>query len=169
MPILIRHRRLARDTWQSLDGERWLRTAEDGLLPDLPPGDLIVPLAVWRLRGDDLDDRARRGVSLDAEAGPEAIAADLSRLDLVVLRIGKSADGRGYSTARLLRERHGFRGELRAVGAVARDQLALLERCGFDAFELPDGANVASALAAFEEIGVAYQPGVRSRFAPVPA
>jgi uncharacterized protein (DUF934 family) len=172
MAIYIRHRRLAHDDWRALEGDpgRWLRPAEDGFVPELPRGDLIVPLEIWRVRARDLDDRNRRGVLLPAETDPEAIAGDLSRLDLIAIRIASPTDGRAYSTARLLRGRHGFRGELRAVGAVARDQLALLERCGVEAFELPDGADVASALAAFGEIGVSYQRDARiPPFAAVPA
>jgi uncharacterized protein (DUF934 family) len=69
-------------------------------------------------------------------------------------------DGRGYSLARLVRERYGYQGELRATGDVGIDQLAYLARCGFDAFELPDNINEAAALAAFTRIRQTYQASV---------
>jgi uncharacterized protein (DUF934 family) len=67
------------------------------------------------------------------------------------------ADGRGYSIARLLRERHGYAGELRAVGDVQRDQLFYLARCGFDAYLLRDGEDAGEALSAFSDFSEAYQ------------
>jgi len=69
----------------------------------------------------------------------------------------KFGDGRGFSIARLLRERHGYKGELRAVGEVARDHLYYMEQCGFDAFLLRDGEDVEEALAAFDDFSEAYQ------------
>ena len=164
MARLIRHRTPATDSWQRLDRDagRWTSPGEDGLVPDFPRGaDLLVPLALWRLRRDDLLDRAGRvGVRLDAGDDPGAIAADLDRLAVVAIAFPKFSDGRGFSTARQLRDRYGYRGELRAVGDVARDQLASLERCGFDAFALRDGEDVEGALAAFGEVSVAYQPAL---------
>ena len=69
-------------------------------------------------------------------------------------------DGRGYSIGRLLRQRYGWRGELRAIGDVQRDQLFYLARCGFDAFALRDGEDVEVALAAFDDFSEAYQASV---------
>jgi uncharacterized protein (DUF934 family) len=87
----------------------------------------------------------------------------LDRLDVVAVNFPKFSDGRGFSTARLLRERHGYRGELRAIGDIGRDQLAFLERSGFDAFALRDGVNAQVALAAFVEVRVVYHPDARVR------
>jgi uncharacterized protein (DUF934 family) len=141
---------------------------EDGFVPDLPRGaDLIVPLALWRLRRDDLVDHAGRlGVWLDAGDDLTAVAPDLDRLAVVAVNFPKFSDGRGFSTARLLRERYGYRGELRAIGDVGRDQLLYLERCGFDAFALRDGEDAHRALAAFDEVSVVYQPDARVRVQP---
>ena len=169
MTKLIRHRRPAAYNWRLLDRDiqRWVSPGEDGFVADFPRGaDLIVPLALWRLRRDDLlHHTGRVGVWLDAGDDLEAIASDLDRLDVVAVNFPKFSDGRGFSTARLLRERYGFEGELRAVGDVIRDQLLYLERCGFDAFVLRDDQDVAVALAAFVELSEAYQPGVDQ---PVP-
>jgi len=165
MATLIKHRKPAADSWQRLDRDiqRWVSPGEDGFVPDFPRGaDLIVPLALWRLRRDDLlHHTGGVGVWLDAGDDPEAIALDLHRLDLVAVNFPKFSDGRGFSTARLLRERYGFEGELRAIGDVGRDQLAFLERCGFDAFQLRDGVDARRALASFDEVSVEYQADAR--------
>jgi len=94
---------------------------------------------------------------LEPQDDPAAIAGRLAAAARVEVNFPKFGDGRGYSTARLLRERYAYQGELRAVGAVTRDNLQLLEQCGFDAFLLRDGEEAAEALAAFGEIGEAYQ------------
>ena len=80
-----------------------------------------------------------------------------ARASRVEVHFPKFGDGRGYSVGRLLRERYGYRGELRAVGQVGRDHLYDLEQCGFDAFELKDGEDAQEALAAFEDFSEAYQ------------
>jgi uncharacterized protein (DUF934 family) len=167
MATLIKRRKPAADSWQRLDHDirRWVSPGEDGFVPEFPrAADLLVPLALWPLRRDDLVHRPGAvGVWLDAGDDFEAIAPDLDRLDVVAVNFPKFSDGRGYSTARLLRERHGYRGELRAIGDIGRDQLAFLERCGFDAFALREGVSAADALAAFDEVSVEYQADARVR------
>jgi uncharacterized protein (DUF934 family) len=162
MSTLIRNRRPANDGWRRLDADirRWVSPGEDGFVPDFPRDEnLVAPLALWRLRGADLLERpGGTGVWLDAGDDPAAIAPDLDRLHVVAVNFPRFSDGRGYSTAWLLRSRYGYRGEVRAIGDVGRDQLAHLERSGFDAFELREGADTAAALAAFGEVSVAYQP-----------
>lgn len=96
-------------------------------------------------------------VRLEPTDDPAAVADRLARAARVEVNFPKFADGRGYSIARLLRERHGYRGELRAVGQVARDNLYFMERCGFDAFLLRDGEDPHEALRGFEDFTVAYQ------------
>jgi uncharacterized protein (DUF934 family) len=72
----------------------------------------------------------------------------------------KFGDGRGYSAARLLRERYGWRGELRAIGDIFRDQLQFLAGCGFDAFALREGEDPQEALAGFGVFSESYQATV---------
>jgi uncharacterized protein (DUF934 family) len=69
----------------------------------------------------------------------------------------KVTDGRGHSSARLLRERYGYRGELRAVGEVTRDQLFYLQRCGFDSFALRADQHAADALDGLSDFDDSYQ------------
>jgi len=99
----------------------------------------------------------RLGVVLLPEHKVEQLAPDLPHLSLVACSFPGPAEGRGYTQGRLLRERYGFQGELRAVGYVRTDQLFFLARCGFNSFELADG-DLASATAAFSTFTAAYQP-----------
>jgi uncharacterized protein (DUF934 family) len=75
----------------------------------------------------------------------------------VEVNFPKFGDGRGFSIARLLRERYGYKGELRAVGHVVRDHLHYMESCGFDAYQLKDGEDAAQALAGFDDFSESYQ------------
>ena len=88
---------------------------------------------------------------------PAAFAARLAHAKRVEVEFPKFGDGRGFSIGRLLRERHGYRGELRAVGQITRDHLYFLESCGFDAFELREGEDAAEAIAAFDDFSESYQ------------
>lgn len=108
----------------------------------LPPGDVIISLARFQSDGDRLlGDGRSVGVKLEAGEEVEALAYDLPRLALVALAFPKFRDGRHYSNARILRERYGFKGEVRAVGDVLREQAGFMLRCGVDAFEVADGSE----------------------------
>lgn len=160
MQKLLKLGREAGDNWKRLEGgvERWLAVGEDGFVPDFPvDANLIVPTAVLQRRGEEL--LARKGATgalLETNEDPWALRAYLDRLSLIAVRFSKFSDGRGYSIARLLRERYGYRGELRAIGDVLRDQLLFLKRCGFDSFELRADQDAAEAFAAFNELPVTY-------------
>jgi uncharacterized protein (DUF934 family) len=94
------------------------------------------------------------------EPADDPAAVSLEGVTRVEVNFPKFGDGRGYSIARLLRERHGYRGELRAVGQITRDLLFFMESCGFDAFELRAGEDPHAALAAFEDFSESYQASV---------
>jgi uncharacterized protein (DUF934 family) len=104
-------------------------------------------------------------IRLEPQDDPAAVVARLAKAARVEINFPKFGDGRGFSIARLLRERYGYKGELRAVGQVARDHLYYMEQCGFDAFLLREGEDVAEALAAFDDFSEAYQASVAQ---PVP-
>jgi uncharacterized protein (DUF934 family) len=97
---------------------------------------------------------------LEAGDDPASLAGALDGLKTIAVRFAAFGDGRGYSIARLLRERYGYRGELRAIGEVARDHLYFMAQCGFDAFELRAGEDPRQALDAFNDFGEAYQASV---------
>jgi uncharacterized protein (DUF934 family) len=94
---------------------------------------------------------------LEPTDDPAAVADRLASVARVEVNFPKFGDGRGYSIARLLRQRYGYKGELRAVGQVGRDLLFYLEKVGFDAFLLRDGEDAEDALAAFDDFSVSYQ------------
>ena len=82
----------------------------------------------------------------------------LDRLAVVALVFPSFRDGRAYSQARLLRERHGFRGELRATGQVLRDQFVFMLRAGFDAFEVKKDSDAEAFANTAKRYSVFYQP-----------
>jgi uncharacterized protein (DUF934 family) len=94
---------------------------------------------------------------LEAGDDPAVLADALERLTVVAVRFPAFSDGRGYSIARLLRERYGYRGELRAIGVVPRDHLYFMAQCGFNAFELRAGEDAKEALTAFNDFSDGYQ------------
>lgn len=151
---LIKNGHLADDPWAAL--------ADDAVLP--PTGPVIVSLPRFRSERDALLARgAPLGVRLKSSELAAEIGADAPRLDLAAIEFPVFRDGRGYSTARLLRERWGFAGELRAVGNVLRDQLLFMDRCGFDAFEVENEDAVAAWEKALAEFSVFYQPATDAR------
>jgi uncharacterized protein (DUF934 family) len=138
MASLIRNRNIAADNWQRLE------RGADGRLQAIPAtGDIIVPLALWQAASGTLLARSagRLGVWLDSNEDPAQIADSLAAFGLIAVNFPQFTDGRGYSTARLLRERYGWTGALRAIGDVQRDQLFYLLRCGFDEFLLAESQD----------------------------
>lgn len=147
MPI-IRQRKIVEDDY--------VHVADGAELPD--HGDVIVTLARYSEQRAALLERGGRiGVRLRSDQHAREVAELLPELSLIAIEFPGFKDGRGYSTARLLRERFEFQGELRAVGDVLRDQLFYMERCGFDTFELKAGKDIQGALEAFSEFSVTYQ------------
>ncbi|MBL8661029.1 MAG: DUF934 domain-containing protein [Rhodospirillales bacterium] len=134
----------------------WIVAADDAALPDGQP--VIVSLARWRAeRADLLGRNTPLGVRLESNESAAALADDVGRLALIAIAFPTFRDGRGFSTARLLRERYGFSGELRAVGNVFRDQFLFMHRCGFDAYEVADAAEAEAFAAALASFSVFYQ------------
>jgi uncharacterized protein (DUF934 family) len=157
MPEIIKNQCIVADDWQVLrlaEGE----TPETLTLPDTPT---LLPLAVWQARQPEIEKIAASGqalgVWLDSNEGPEAIADALASFTIIALNFPKFTDGRAYSTARLLRERYAYTGEIRAIGDVLIDQLFYLHRCGINAFALRADQNLNKALAYFATISESYQ------------
>ncbi len=121
-----------------------------------------MPLALWLAHRDDLAARGDVGVLLAPDDDPAALSSDIDRLPLIAVDFPQFTDGRGYSIGRLLRDRHGFRGELRAVGDVLRDQLYALAECGFTAFSIRDDRDPAEASSGFADFEAVYAPTSRT-------
>lgn len=127
-------------------------------------GAVIVSLEQWQAAHDELMQRADPvGVWLQSHEHPDAIAADLAAIELVALEFPTFRDGRAYSYARLLRDRHGFNGELRAVGDVLLEQLHYMSRCGCNAFEIDSDTPVTDFDTAQADFSVWYQPSSDAR------
>ena len=157
MPSLIKNGRIVDDAWRVLK----LTEGEDAASVSLDEEKLLVPLSVWLARKDGLISSTRPvGVWLDSNEGPEPIADDLGHFAVIALNFPKFADGRSYSTARLLRERFGYTGELRAIGDVLQDQLFFMKRCGFDAYVVRADKNIEAALAGLSGFSETYQVAV---------
>ena len=150
MPQLIRDNAIVDD--------RWTLLREATALTDVPADvAAIVPLALWCGERNALRARGELGVWLKPDEDPELLADDVGALPLVAVDFPQFTDGRGYSTARLLREKHGFAGELRAIGEVLRDQLYYLRQCGFNAFAVRSDRNLEEALKGLRDFSDNYQ------------
>jgi uncharacterized protein (DUF934 family) len=123
-------------------------------------GPVIVSLEQWQKNRDALLARGTPlGLRLHSDQSPDAIADDVQRFALIALEFPKFRDGRAYSYARLLRERYGFKAELRAVGDVLMEQLFFMVRTGFDAFDVQQSPDpVAAFETALKDFTVWYQP-----------
>ena len=162
MAILIRHGRICNESWPLLDAA--------ALAAEPPPASaaeqhriagVLIPLALWQeQRSRWAHARGSFGVVLQATDDPACIGTELDAIPLIAIRFARFSDGRGYSIARLLRTRYGYRGELRAIGEVLRDQLFYLRRVGFDAFELREDQDPTAALSAFGDFSECYQGAV---------
>ncbi|HXT08057.1 MAG TPA: DUF934 domain-containing protein [Roseiarcus sp.] len=146
---LWRNGAFAQDDWQRFDDEAAIEGAR-----------AIVSLARWRRERQTLR-TGEVGVEIVAGAGAPEALAEIADRPLIALRFDKFSDGRAFSYAILLRQRHGFGGELRAVGDVLLDEMALMIRCGFTAFEVSNEA-VLKALREdrLPKFPLAYQPGL---------
>jgi len=149
----------------ALVDDPWLPVGDDTPLP--PGGAVVLSFARWQAERDALLPRhAPLGVRFRNHERVEDLRPDVRRWQLIALEFPKFTDGRAYTQARLLRERFGFAGELRATGQVLPDQLLLMQRCGFDAFEIAPGTPLAAWKRAIESFSVFYQPAADGR-APV--
>jgi uncharacterized protein (DUF934 family) len=136
--------------------DRYVRIADDASIPD----DVAVVVSAARFLANAeylLRREAPTGVLWPNDRRVAELAPYLHRLALVVLNFPVFKDGRGYSQARLLRERYGFRGELRASGQILRDQFLFMVRAGFDSLEVLKPADAEAFAAVLTRYSVFYQ------------
>jgi uncharacterized protein (DUF934 family) len=137
-------------------------------LPEAPEAGTAGPDVPLIAQAELLADPARYsagGTRVGVRVAPsdrvEDLAPHLAHIALVAIEFPGPGEGRGYTYARLLRQRYAFRGEIRAVGpAVKQDLLFFMVRCGFDAFDLAPDQNLAEARQALGRFTLAYQPAV---------
>jgi len=152
-----------------LADDRFTAVADDEPVPE---GDVIVSFARFQAEGEALAAHGRDvGVRVEADESVDDLAYDLPRTSVVALMFPavvalvfpKFRDGRAFTSARLLRERYAFTGEVRAVGDVLREQAGFMVRCGFDAFEPADGSTPEQWAAAANRFRHVYQRAADDR------
>jgi uncharacterized protein (DUF934 family) len=151
---LLRDGRVVADDWT------YFTEAGNAGAAGLADSSTAIILTFDQWRSDEARWRAapqRLGVILSPVDKVEQLAPHLSRFALVGAEFPGPSEGRGYTQGRLLRERYGWRGELRATGYVRRDQVFFLARCGFNSFELHD-SDLDAAAGAFSTFSARYQP-----------
>jgi len=147
---------------QLVSNDEWHLIEDDAIIADYG----IISLKRWQENAAALLPLAQAGkigLLLNSDETADQIGDDCRQFVLIAVNFPKFSDGRGYSTARLLRERHGFKGELRSVGDVLIDQLFFMNRCGFNSFALRDDQDLNDALAAFATFTVCYQNDVNDQ------
>ena len=156
MPKLIKHRELVDDRWTLVK-----EATDASILKALPGRDLIVPFKFWQQFPAELAEHSGRvTIWLNSDEEVSAIGAGLHDFPLIALNFPVFSDGRSYTNARELRESLGYKGEIRAIGDVLRDQLYYMQRCGFDSFALRFDQDAESCIAAFDDFKTGYQASI---------
>lgn len=139
--------------------DNWQRIEITDEQTSMPAGDIIVPFSYWIEHKSELLERkdGRIAICIHGDDAIEEVVNELQYFQLIALDFPAFKDGRNYSHARLLRDRYGYRGELRAVGDVLRDQLFFLHRCGFDSFQVREDKDIEDALKGLSDFSVTYQ------------
>ena len=139
----------------------WASAQTGEPLPDQP---VIISRLRWLAERAQLMGRdAPLGLRLEAGERVDDLATDLARFSLIALAFPTFADGRAFSTARLLRDKYTYKGELRAVGNVLSDLVPFMRRVGFDSFEVTHGpTRRALSEGRVAEVTLYYQPGARN-------
>lgn len=156
MPKIIKDGQVVENEWAIAE-----LSADD----QAPTGKTIVSLEYWNAHYAELQGNENIGLVLQPIETPEQIEGDLNTVPVIAVKFPAFADGRGFSIARLLRERYEYKGEIRAVGAPIRDQLTYLLRVGFNAFDLAEHYDPEEALASLKDFSENYQVAVDQ---PVP-
>jgi uncharacterized protein (DUF934 family) len=142
--------------------DRYVRVLDDAPVPEGVP--VLLPAARFLADSAELAGRnAPVGVLWPNNRRVVELAPHLDRLALVALVFPTFRDGRAYSQARQLRERYGFRGELRATGDILQDEFGFLLRAGFDSLEVKKDGDVAAFASALKRYSVFYQPAAEGR------
>jgi uncharacterized protein (DUF934 family) len=148
MPKLIKQSVIVANVWQKLGAD---------FTDNIDNQAVLVPLDRFLENPDLVIGNAQAGVWLESDQGPEKLEPFIEKLALIAINFPKFADGRGYSYARILRDRFNFQGELRAIGDVLHDQLFYLKRCGFDSFAVREDKDIEIAMSGLTDFSETYQ------------
>ena len=156
MQKLIKDGVIQNDTWTLV-----AKAEGEAIAAEVPAGQVLIPVSVWLAQKDQLQNRTDIGVWFDSDEAADLIGDDANRFAVIGVNFPLFMDGRSFSTARLLRERYGFTGELRAVGNFIRDQLCYLRRCGVNAFAFANPeTNLEEAVKSLSDLQEYYQASV---------
>ena len=152
MQQIIKNGQLVNDDWNRVD--------EVGLFPE---GKILISMSSWNEQQVQFFKRyGEIGIWMESNENPEEIE-NLERIPVIGILFENFMDGRGFSIARLLRERLDYQGEVRAIGSPIRDQLSYMVKCGFDAFDLADHYDLEEALASLNDFSESYQTSVQQK------
>jgi uncharacterized protein (DUF934 family) len=141
---------IAADPWVYIVGD-------EPVPPDVPS--IVTPDWLFAASPEAISSRtAPLGAAWPNDKPESQLEPHLAQLSLIALEFPVFRDGRAYTQARRLRERYGFKGEIRATGDVLRDQFLFMVRAGFNAFEVRKEADAEAFAAALREFSVRYQP-----------
>jgi len=144
-----------------VESDPWLVLSDDAPAEDC--ASVVVSLARFQAERDALLAReGKLGVLLTPADAAEGIGIDANKLALIMVQFPVFRDGRGFTTAQLLRQRYHYSGELRAVGDVLEDQIFFMLRVGFDAFEIVAADPEAAFQRAAGAFSFGYQPAGNS-------
>jgi len=131
------------------------------ILQAVPGKNFIVPLKFFKLYREELDSYdGGIAVWLDSDEQAAELGEKLHSLPLIALNFPVFSDGRSYSNARELRQKYAYKGEVRAIGDVLRDQLYYMAQCGFDSFEIRHDQDPELCVGAFKDFKTGYQSTV---------
>lgn len=149
MPKLIKNGEIVNDTYV------WSQDPEE-----TPTTNSIIAAQKWLADKGTLEKKVA-GIWIEAGDGVDFLEGiDVNQFDVIGVHFPAFADGRGFSYARLLRERHGFKGDIRALGQFIPDQLGYLLRVGFSSFQFNENVDLEKALLLHKPFSVAYQGDV---------
>lgn len=141
----------------SIQANEWIIVSSDHV-NEMPDGKVILPLKLWQEHFQSISLREPTpGLWLNSDERPADFPGDLNILPIIAVYFPAFTDGRGFSLGNLLRDRLGYRGELRACGHFIRDQLFYLKRCGFNAFEFDNPVNLEEAIKSLQDFSETYQ------------
>ena len=126
---------------------------------DLLESHQILPMTAWLARVER-GEHAPMAVWIDVDDDPMSLQGNIDKLSFICVFFADFKDGRGYSTAYLLRKRLHYQGDLRAFGDVLRDQLSLMRQCGFDSFAIKAGKDPYDAAKEIKGLSVTYSGSV---------
>lgn len=157
MSKLIKDRAIVSDVWTLLK-----ESTGPEVLEIIPGKNLIVPYEFWQENQLEIAEyNGAIGIWLTSDQVASDLKLQVNLFPVIALNFPVFSDGRSYSNARQIRQEYNYKGELRAIGDVLRDQLYYMAQCGFNSFSLRHDQDVDDCLTAFDDFETNYQATVQ--------